>query len=63
MIVKLVALVIFWMKALPPPPLVVGNLSPRQTVTGLTINYSKHCRLQFGEYSQVHEAHDNTTKE
>ena len=62
-IFELVALVIFWLNALPPSPSVVGNLSPRQIVTGLTINYAKHCHLQFGEYAQVHEAHDNTMQE
>ena len=63
MIVELVALVIFWIKALPPSPSVGGNLSPRQIVTGLSIDYAKHCRLQFGKYTQVHEAHDNTMQE
>jgi hypothetical protein len=24
------------------------------------VNYSKHCRLEFGEYVQTHEEHDNT---
>ena len=62
-IVELIALVIFWLNALPPSPSVGGNLSPRQIVTGLTIDYAKHCRLQFGEYAHVHEAHDNTMQE
>ena len=63
MIVELVTLVIFWLNALPPSPSVGGNLSPCQIVTGLTIVYAKHCRLQFGEYAQVHEARDNTMQE
>ena len=62
-IVELVALVIFWLNALPPSPSVGGNLSPRQIVTGLTIDYAKHCHLQFGKYSQVHEDHNNTMQE
>ena len=37
MIVKLVALVIFWLNALPPSPYFGGNLSPRHIITGLTI--------------------------
>ena len=63
MIVELVVLVIFWLNVLPPSPSVGGNLSPRQIVTGLTIDYVKHCRPQFREYSQAHEAHGNTTQE
>ena len=38
-IIKLVALVIFWINALPPSPYVGGNLSLRQIITGLTIKY------------------------
>ena len=63
MIFELVALVIFWLNTLAPSPSIGGNLSPRQIVTGLTIDYAKYCRLQFGKYAWVHEAHDNTMQE
>ena len=63
MIIEIVALFIFWINVLPPSPSVGGNLSPRQIVTGLTIDYAKHCRLQFGEYAQVQEDRDNTMQE
>ena len=63
MIIKLVALIIFWLNALPDSPSVGGNISPRQIATGLTIDYTKQCRLQFGKYAQVHVSHDNTMKE
>ena len=53
-IIKIVALVIFWINVLPPSPSVGGNLSPRQIIANLTIEYTKHCRLQFGEYAQFH---------
>ena len=62
-IVDIAALVIFWINALPPSPSVVRNLSPRQIVTGLTINYTKHCHLQFGDYAQVHKFYNNTIQE
>ena len=26
----------------------------------MTVDYAKHCRLQFGEYAQVNKVHDNT---
>ena len=54
MIVELVALVIFWLNALPPSPSIGGNLIPRQIITGLNIDYTKQFRLQFGDYAQVH---------
>ena len=63
MIVELVALVISSLNALPSSPSAGGNLSPRQIVIDLTIDYLKHCRLQFGEYAQVHEGHDNTMQD
>ena len=63
MIIKLVALIRFWLNTLPPSPFVGGNLSPRQITKGLTFEYEKHCCLQFGEYAQVHEAHDNMIQE
>ena len=63
MIVELIAPIIFWLDALPPSPSVGGNLSPRQIITNLTIEYTKHCRLQFGKYTQVHEYHNSTMQE
>ena len=63
MIVKIVALYIFWLNTLPPSHSVEGNLSPRQIFTCITIDYVKHFRLQFGDYARVHKAHDNTMKE
>ena len=63
MIFELVALVIFWLNTLAPSPSIVGNLIPHQIVTLLTIDYAKYCCLQFCEYAQVHEAHNNTMQE
>ena len=59
-IVKISALIIFCLNALPTSPSVGVNLRPRQIVAGLTIAYTKHCRLQFGKYAQVHKSHNNT---
>ena len=63
MIVELIFLVILWINAIPPSPSVGVNISPLQIVTGITINYINHCRLQFVEYAQVHESHDSTMQE
>ena len=35
-------------------------MSTRTLLTGLTMNYNRHCRLEFGEYVQTHEEHDNS---
>ena len=45
----IVELVTFWLNALPPSPSVGGNLRPLHIITRLTINFTKHCRLQFGD--------------
>jgi len=29
-------------------------------LTGQVIDYHRHCQLEFGAYSQVHESHDNS---
>ena len=63
MIAELVALFIFWINALPPSPYVEGDLRLIQIVTGITIDYTKHHHLQFGEYAQVHEYNKNTMQE
>ena len=31
-------------------------------MTGRNIDYNKHIKLEFGEYVQTHEEHDNTMK-
>jgi len=35
------------------------TLSPRKLLTGLAIDYNKHCKVAFGTYVQVHEEGDN----
>ena len=54
-----IALVIFWLNALPPSPSIVGDIRPQHITTGIMVDYVKYCRLQFGEYAQVHEVQDN----
>ena len=33
----------------------------RTIISGLMIDYNKHCNLQFGEYVQNHESYDKST--
>ena len=35
-------------------------MSPRTLLTDLTLNYNRHFQLEFGEYVQTHEEHDNS---
>ena len=36
------------------------TLSPRALLTGKTWSYTTHCKLEFGDYVQTHEEHDNS---
>ena len=33
----------------------ITNVSPRTLMTGIKLNYNKHCHLTFGSYVQVHD--------
>jgi hypothetical protein len=35
-------------------------MSPRTIITGHSVDYSKHCHLEFGTYVQTHEDHNNS---
>ena len=39
----------------PPEGGVSDTLSPRALVTGVIVDHAKHCKLEFGEYVEVHE--------
>ena len=60
MMIELVYYCNFWLNSFPTEEGISKSLSPRTIVTGNHINYSKHCRIEFGEYVQTHEEHDNT---
>jgi hypothetical protein len=36
------------------------TMSPRSITTGLDVDYNKHCRIEYGQYVQTHEKHDNS---
>ena len=52
---ELVYYVVAWLNNFPPKGGVSKTISPRQMFTGEKIDFNKHCKLQFGEYVQVHE--------
>ena len=39
---------------------VSSRISPRYIIPGKHINFAKHFQVQTGEYSHVHESHDNS---
>jgi len=54
--------VVFWLNTFPHKDGVHTTISPRTLITGLAIDYHKHCKLAFGTYVQVHEEGDNTLR-
>ena len=61
--IELVYSCIFWWNAIIKFTGVSGTLSPRKIVTGMTLDYNNHCKLQFGEYVQMHEITNKLTKQ
>jgi hypothetical protein len=60
LIIEMVFLSIFWLNAFPHRLGVSQTLSPRMIVTGLHIDYTKHCQVAFGQYVQTHKKHNNS---
>jgi hypothetical protein len=60
LIIEMVFLSIFWLNAFPHRLGVSQTLSPRTIITGLHIDYTKHCRVAFGQYVQTHEKHNHS---
>jgi Reverse transcriptase (RNA-dependent DNA polymerase)/Zinc knuckle len=60
MIIEMVYNANFWLNCFPAADGVSDTLSPRAIVDGTTIEFKRHCKLQFGEYVQTHEPHDNS---
>jgi hypothetical protein len=50
----------FWLNMFPSNDRVPDTIIPRGLVTGLKLDYNKHCRITFGAYAQTYEEHDNT---
>jgi hypothetical protein len=60
LIIEMICACNFWLNSFPPVSGISSVLSPRAIVTGSSIDYNRHCQLEFGAYVQTHEDHDNT---
>jgi Reverse transcriptase (RNA-dependent DNA polymerase) len=60
MIIEMIYCANFWLNCFPAADGVSDTLSPRAIIDGTTIDFTRHCKLQFGEYVQTHEPHDNS---
>jgi Reverse transcriptase (RNA-dependent DNA polymerase) len=60
LVIEMICACNFWLNSFPPVSGISTTLSPRAIVTGSSIDYNRHCQLEFGAYVQTHEDHDNT---
>ena len=58
LLVHLVKAAVFWLNAFPHRD-GISDQSPRYIMTGQTLNFQRHARLELGAYVQTHEEHDN----
>ena len=60
LIIEMVYAANYWLNMFPRKGGVSKTLSPRALLTGQTWSYNTHCKLEFGDYVQTHEEHDNS---
>ena len=60
MMKELVYYVVTWLNNFPPKGGISKTITPRQLFTGDKVHYNRHCKIQFGEYVQVHEENTPT---
>ena len=55
MIFRMVESAFFWLNALPVNSGMSCTISLRTLMTGTTIEFNKHCKIEFGAYTKAHE--------
>ena len=55
MIVEVLNFVVHWLNAFPAKNGVSDTISPGTIMTGVTPDFKKHCKSNFGSYVQTHE--------
>ena len=60
LVIEMAQTTVFWLNAFPVLGGASRDLSPRTILTGQIVDYKRHCRFQFSEYTQTHEEHNNS---
>jgi hypothetical protein len=60
LLIEMVFLSVFWLNAFLNKQGISCTISLRTIVTGKQIDYQTHCRVEFGQYVQTHEKHNNS---
>ena len=61
LVAEMVYAAVFWLNTFYPGQ-TLSNMSPRSIVTGLSVDFNKHCKHEFGTYVQTHEDTDNSMR-
>ena len=59
-IVKLVYAQVFWQNMFPLAGGISHTQSPSKLILNRRLDFNAHCRVEFSEYAQTHEEHDNS---
>ena len=59
MVIGIVHFCIFWLNIFRPSHSILSNTRPCTLITGKTIDYNHHCKLECGEYVQTNEKYNN----
>ena len=62
MTIEMVVGIDFWLNSWCSKGGVSRTIPPRQIVTGMKLDATKHCKFQFGDYVLAHNESDNTMK-
>ena len=60
LIIEMVYAANYWLTMFPRKGGVSKTLSPHALLTGQSWSYTTHCKLEFSDYVQTHEEHDNS---
>ena len=60
LLTELVYAQVFWRNMFVAPDGISTTMSPSEIILNRKIDYNKHCQLEFGDYVQTHEEHDNS---
>ena len=60
--IDLVKDVVTWLNSFPSKSALVPSVGVRSLITGVQFDYNLHCRVEFGQYCEVHEDKDRKNR-
>ncbi|KAL7461401.1 hypothetical protein ACHAXS_001822 [Conticribra weissflogii] len=54
-LIELINFVVLWLNAFPAKNRIARNMSPRKIITRQPIDFTKHCKTEFGSYCEVYD--------